>query len=72
MMESLREIFFKTDRIHLFDVRCWTFDVRRSSVSFSIKLAAFQASGGAFMKLYISDISPRCISPQNAEHAEII
>ena len=27
---------FKTDRIHLFDVRCWTFDVGRSSVSFSI------------------------------------
>jgi hypothetical protein len=50
-MESLREIFFKTDRIHSFDVRCWTFDVRRSSVSFSIKLAAVQASGGAYMKL---------------------
>jgi hypothetical protein len=30
-----------------FDVRCWTFDVRCSFVSFSIKLAAFQASGGA-------------------------
>ena len=27
----LREIFCKTDRIHLFDVRCWAFDVRRSS-----------------------------------------
>ncbi|MBT8368235.1 MAG: hypothetical protein KJP23_26370, partial [Deltaproteobacteria bacterium] len=24
-MESLREIFFITDRIHSFDVRCWTF-----------------------------------------------
>jgi hypothetical protein len=24
-MESLRETFFKTDRIHSFDVRCWTF-----------------------------------------------
>jgi hypothetical protein len=46
-MESLREIFFKTDRIHSFEVRCWKFDVGRSSVSFSIKLAAFQASGGA-------------------------
>jgi hypothetical protein len=46
-MESLREIFFKTDRMHSFDVRCWTFDVGRSSVSFSISLAAFQASGGA-------------------------
>jgi hypothetical protein len=51
-MESLREIFFKTDRIHSFDVRCWTFDVRRSSVFSSIKLTAFQASGGARMKLY--------------------
>ena len=46
-MESLREICFKIDRIHSFDVRCWTFDVRCSSVSFSIRLAAFQASGGA-------------------------
>jgi hypothetical protein len=46
-MESLREIFFKTDRIHSLDVRCWTFDVGRSLVSFPIKLAAFQASGGA-------------------------
>ena len=36
----LREIFFKIDRIHSFDVRCWTFDVRRSSVSFSIRLDA--------------------------------
>jgi hypothetical protein len=50
-MESLREIFFKIDRIHLFDVRCWTFDVRRSSVSFPIKLAAVQASCWAHMKL---------------------
>jgi hypothetical protein len=46
-MESLREIFFKIDRIHSFDVRCWTFDVRCSSVSFSIRLAVFQASGDA-------------------------
>ena len=43
--------FFKTDRIHSFDVRCWTFDVRCSSVSFSIKPAAFQACGAARMKL---------------------
>jgi hypothetical protein len=50
-MESLREIYFKTDRIHSFDVRCWTFDVRCSSVSFSIRPAAFQASGAALMKL---------------------
>ena len=32
---------FKTDIIHLFNVRCWTFDVRRSSVSFPIRLAVF-------------------------------
>jgi hypothetical protein len=44
-MESLREIFLKqTEYIHL------TFDVRRSSVYFSIKLAAFQANGGAYKK----------------------
>ena len=49
MMESLREIFFKTDRIHLFDVRCWTFDVHQ--FLFRSRLAAFQASGGACMKL---------------------
>jgi hypothetical protein len=30
----------------------WQAGVRRSSVSFSIKLAAFQASGGAHMKLH--------------------
>ncbi len=30
MMESLREIFFKTDRIHSFDVQCWTFEIRYS------------------------------------------
>jgi hypothetical protein len=52
-MESLREIFFKIDRIHSFDVRCWTFDVRCSSVSFSIKLAAFQAIGWAILSLLI-------------------
>jgi hypothetical protein len=45
-MESLREIFFKIDRIHSFDVRCWTFDVRRSSIASLIKLAGFQAGGG--------------------------
>jgi hypothetical protein len=55
-MESFREIFFKIDRIHSFDVRCWMFDVRRSSVSFSIRLAAFQASGGARMKLNESNV----------------
>ena len=31
----------------ILDVRCWTFDVRRSSVSFLIYLAVFQASGWA-------------------------
>ena len=50
--ESLREIFFKTDRIHSFYVRCWTFDVRCSLVSLSIRLAAFLASGCAYMKLH--------------------
>jgi len=34
-----------------FIIRCWTFDVRRSPVSLSIKLAAVQASGAARMKL---------------------
>ena len=42
----LREIFFKIDRIHSFDVRCWSFDVRCSSVSFSIRLPAFQGRVG--------------------------
>ncbi len=55
-VESLRSVFilngpFDTeahDRQNtLFDVRCWTFDVRCSLVSFSIRLAAFQASGWA-------------------------
>jgi hypothetical protein len=42
---ACREIFLKqTEYIHL------TFDVRRSSVYFSIKLAAFQANGGAYKK----------------------
>ena len=37
---------FIIDRIHSFAVRCWTFDVRRSSVSFSIRLAVFCPAGG--------------------------
>ena len=46
---SLRSVFFKqTEYIHS------TFDVRRSSVSFSIKLAVFLASGVAYMKLVAS------------------
>jgi len=44
-MESLRSIFFKTDRIHSFDIRYSLFDILFFRVSFSIKLAAFQASG---------------------------
>ena len=44
-MGSLREIFLKqTECLHS------TFDVGRSSVSFLIRLAAFQASGSARMK----------------------
>jgi hypothetical protein len=39
-VDSLREIFFKTDRIHSFDVGCWKFDVGRSLVSFPIRLNA--------------------------------
>jgi len=42
-MESLREIFFKTDRIHYFDIRHSLFDIRFFRVSFSVILAA----GGA-------------------------
>jgi hypothetical protein len=38
---SLNLFFKQTEYIHS------TFDVRRSSVSFSIRLAAFQAGGGA-------------------------
>jgi hypothetical protein len=37
--------FFKIDRIHHFDIRFF-------NVSFSIRLAAFQASGSARMKLH--------------------
>jgi hypothetical protein len=51
-MESLREIFLKkkTEYIHsTFDVGRSMFDVQRSSVSFSIKLAAFQARRDARM-----------------------
>jgi hypothetical protein len=44
--ESAVRCLFIIDRIHSFDVRCWTFNVRRSSVSFSIRLAALQAGGG--------------------------
>jgi len=32
-VESLRSVFYKIDRIHLFKVRCWAFDVRCSSFS---------------------------------------
>jgi len=45
-------------------------DVRCSSVSFSIKLAAVQASGSARMKLHIVGTANRRISniePQNVE-----
>jgi hypothetical protein len=36
----------KIDRIPLFDVRCWTLDVRRSLVSFFINLAASSPAAG--------------------------
>jgi hypothetical protein len=39
--------FYKIDRIHYFDIRHSLFDIRFFRVSFSIRLAAFQASGGA-------------------------
>ena len=39
-VESLRSVFFKTDRIHLFDVRCL-------SVSFSIWQDLFLSGGSA-------------------------
>jgi hypothetical protein len=54
--ESLRSVFFKIDRstqkltagrIHYFDIRHSSFDIRFFKVSFSIRLAAIQASGGA-------------------------
>jgi hypothetical protein len=35
------------DSIHSFDVRCWTFDVRCSFVSFSDQTGLFTASGWA-------------------------
>ena len=35
---SLGSIFFKIDRMHSLDVRCWTFNVRCSLISFSIQI----------------------------------
>jgi hypothetical protein len=48
-VESLRSVFFKNnnDRIPYFDIRYSLFDIRFFGVSFSIKLATVQASGGA-------------------------
>ena len=43
--------FFKIDRIHHFDIHDSIFDIRFFRVSFTIRLAAVQASGGARMKL---------------------
>jgi hypothetical protein len=45
--EASLHLFNKKDRIHSFDIRYSLFDIRFFSVSFSIKLAAFQASGWA-------------------------
>jgi hypothetical protein len=56
---SLRSVFYKMTVRHKssrqaeYIIRCWTFDVRRSLVSLSIKLAAVIARGGAYMKLHI-------------------
>jgi len=65
-MESLRYISFKIDRIHSFDIRCWTFDVRRSSVSFSINLAALQASGGASKNYPETNITKNVLEPSHS------
>jgi hypothetical protein len=55
-MESLSSVFFKIDRstqklttgkIPYFDIRHSLFDIRFFRVSFSIRLAAFRAGGGA-------------------------
>ena len=43
--------FYKIVRIHSFDIHDSIFDIRFFKVSFSFNLAAFQASGGAYMKL---------------------
>ncbi len=45
MMESLRSVFFKIDRIHSFDVRCWMFDVHQ--FLFRLDRPFFLAGGGA-------------------------
>jgi hypothetical protein len=47
IVESLCSFFNLIRQNTLFDVERSMFDVRCSLVSFSIKLAAFQASGGA-------------------------
>ena len=50
---SLRSvIFYKIDRIPYFDIRYSLFDILFFIVSFTIRPAAFQASGGARMKLH--------------------
>jgi hypothetical protein len=47
-MVSLCSFFFyRMDRIHSFEIRHSVFDIRFFKVSFSIKLTAFWASGGA-------------------------
>ena len=48
---ACRSVFSLNGQNSLFDVGRSMFDVRRSSVSSLIKLAAFQASGAAYMKL---------------------
>jgi hypothetical protein len=52
---SLRSvIFYKIDRIPYFDIHYSIFDILFFGVSFLIRLAAFQASGGAYLKLHPS------------------
>ena len=47
-METLREIFFKTGRIHLFDVRCWTFDAYSPPLEDSTFISFFFDLTGRF------------------------
>ena len=47
---------FIIDRIHSYDVRCWTFDVRRSSVSFPIRLSPFSGQAVLVFELWYTFI----------------
>ncbi|CAB1074980.1 hypothetical protein D1AOALGA4SA_2800 [Olavius algarvensis Delta 1 endosymbiont] len=41
MMESLRSVFFKIDRIHSFDIRYSLFDIRFFKVFYPIRPLSF-------------------------------